>query len=69
MRGMYRHDYILRLIERFGATLIALRDRILRRQRDDAVWDVAAAAGPHASTRGFRSPETRDRTGRGQPSS
>lgn len=29
---MYRRDYILRLIERFGHILRALRDRILRRE-------------------------------------
>ena len=28
----YRHDYIIRLIERFGALLRSLRDRILRRE-------------------------------------
>ncbi|CAN5361965.1 MAG: hypothetical protein H0T05_04580 [Acidobacteria bacterium] len=31
---MYRQDYILRLIEQFGKALIALRDRILRRETD-----------------------------------
>ncbi len=31
---MYRRDYILRLIERFGQMLIALRNRILRREAD-----------------------------------
>jgi hypothetical protein len=31
----YRHDYIIRLIERFGAVLRTLRDRILRRERED----------------------------------
>lgn len=31
---MYRRDYILRLIERFGQMLIALRNRILRRELD-----------------------------------
>lgn len=29
---MYRRDYIIRLIERFGRALLLLRDRILRRQ-------------------------------------
>lgn len=29
---MYRRDYVLRLIERFGRMLIALRNRILRRE-------------------------------------
>jgi hypothetical protein len=29
---MYTRDYVLRLIERFGRALIALRDRILRRE-------------------------------------
>ena len=33
---MYRRDYILRLIERFGRILIALRSRILRREVDSA---------------------------------
>ena len=32
---MLRDDYVLRLIERLGATLIALRNRILRRARDE----------------------------------
>jgi hypothetical protein len=31
---MYRRDYILRLIERFGQMLIALRNRILGREAD-----------------------------------
>ena len=35
---MYRRDYILRLIEQLGRQLIALRNRILRRDQDrDAV--------------------------------
>ena len=35
---MYRRDYILRLIEQLGRQLIALRNRILRREQDrDAV--------------------------------
>ena len=47
---MYRHDYILRLIERFGAALITLRDKILRRQRDEVavraeIGEVARQAG------------------------
>lgn len=47
---MYRHDYILRLIERFGAALITLRDKILRRQRDEVavraeISEVARQAG------------------------
>jgi hypothetical protein len=29
---MYRRDYILRLIERFGRMLVALRNRILKRE-------------------------------------
>lgn len=32
---MYRDDYIIRLIERFGAVLRSLRDRILRREREE----------------------------------
>jgi hypothetical protein len=47
---MYRHDYILRLIERFGRALTALRDRLLRRtaEADTAeheIQEIAAAAG------------------------
>lgn len=47
---MYRRDYILRLIERFGRVLIALRNRILRREAgaEDvraALQDVAEQAG------------------------
>jgi hypothetical protein len=47
---MYRRDYILRLIERFGRMLIALRNRILRREADAAevraqLHDVAEQAG------------------------
>ena len=47
---MYRRDYILRLIERFGRVLIALRDAILRRQTQHAdvqaqIREVAAQAG------------------------
>ena len=37
---MYRHDYILRLIERFGAALISLRNKILRRASDETVVTV-----------------------------
>ena len=47
---MYRRDYILRLIERFGRMLIALRDAILRRQSDPAqvrsqIREIAEQAG------------------------
>src|SRR5687767_3706453 len=47
---MYRHDYIVRLIERFGAALIGLRSRILGGRRDEAVVrgeisEIAQAAG------------------------
>jgi hypothetical protein len=47
---MYRHDYIIRLIERFGAALRTLRDVILRRQRDEQgvhaeVGEIARQAG------------------------
>jgi hypothetical protein len=47
---MYRHDYILRLIERFGRALTALRDRILGRTADAAtasaeIHEIAQAAG------------------------
>ena len=47
---MYRRDYILRLIERFGRMLIALRDRILRREADAAevtakISEMAEQAG------------------------
>jgi hypothetical protein len=47
---MYRRDYIMRLIERFGGILIALRNRILRREVDSAepmgqVRDLAGQAG------------------------
>lgn len=37
---MYRRDYILRLIERFGRMLIALRNHIVQREVESA--DVAA---------------------------
>ena len=48
--GMYRHDYILKLIERFGAALVSLRDRILRRARDEIsvraeIHEIAREAG------------------------
>lgn len=47
---MYRHDYILRLIERFGQALAALRDRLLRRAPDGVtatveIGEIARAAG------------------------
>jgi len=47
---MYRDDYILRLIERFGAALSALRDRILRRTREETavtpeIHEIARQAG------------------------
>jgi hypothetical protein len=47
---MYRHDYILRLIERFGVALRTLRDRILRREREDLsvrgeLGEIARQAG------------------------
>jgi hypothetical protein len=47
---MYRHDYILRLIQQLGAALITLRDRILRRQRDETavraeIGEIARQAG------------------------
>jgi hypothetical protein len=47
---MYRRDYILRLIERFGRMLIALRNRILRREitAEDVrreIHEVAEEAG------------------------
>jgi hypothetical protein len=46
----YRHDYIIRLIERFGAVLRSLRDRILRREREDLsaraeIAEIAQHAG------------------------
>jgi hypothetical protein len=31
---MYRTDYVMRLIEAFGKSLIAIRDRILKREAD-----------------------------------
>ena len=47
---MYRHDYILRIIERFGRALTALRDRILGRTTESAttvaeIQEIAQAAG------------------------
>jgi hypothetical protein len=47
---MYRHDYIIRLIERFGAALRTLRDVILRRQQDaeivrGEIGEIARHAG------------------------
>ena len=47
---MYRHDFILRLIERFGTALRSLRDRILRREREDPsaraeIVEIAQQAG------------------------
>lgn len=47
---MYRRDYILRLIERFGLALIALRNRILRREAEPAplhaeIHGIASEAG------------------------
>src|SRR5690606_18121177 len=48
--AMYRHDYILRLIQHLGAALVTLRDRILRRERDEIgvreeVGEIARQAG------------------------
>ena len=47
---MYRRDYILRLIERFGRMLIGIRDAVLRRQSDAAqveaqIQEIAEQAG------------------------
>ena len=47
---MYRHDYILQLIERLGAALIALRNRILKHAPDDEairaeIGEIARQAG------------------------
>jgi hypothetical protein len=47
---MYHRDYILRLIERFGQALIALRNRILKREQEQAVTlaeirEIAEQAG------------------------
>jgi hypothetical protein len=48
--SMYRRDYILRLIERFGRMLIALRNHIVQRDIDSAdaeaqIQEVAREAG------------------------
>jgi hypothetical protein len=48
--SMLRRDYILRLIERFGRALIALRDRILKREISSEIVraeieDIARDAG------------------------
>jgi hypothetical protein len=47
---LYRRDYILRLIERFGRMLIALRNRILNRELDSAqarveIHEIARESG------------------------
>lgn len=47
---MYRHDYILKLIERFGAALVSLRNKILRRAHDERavsveIHEIAQQAG------------------------
>jgi hypothetical protein len=47
---MYRRDYILRLIERFGQMLIALRNRILGRELDSElaraeIHEIARSSG------------------------
>jgi hypothetical protein len=47
---MYQRDYILRLIERFGKTLIALRNRILKREQEQSITlaeihEIATQAG------------------------
>jgi hypothetical protein len=47
---MYRHDYVLRLIERLGQVLRTLRDRLLQRQmtNDDLrgeIQEIAREAG------------------------
>jgi hypothetical protein len=47
---MYRRDYILRLIERFAEALIAIRNRLLKREADSGevlrvVREIAADAG------------------------
>ncbi len=48
---MYRRDYILRIIERFGRMLLALRDRILR--REVSTQDVIAQLGELAGEAGI----------------
>lgn len=60
---MYRHDYIIRLIERFGAALRTLRDVILRRQRDEQavhaeVGEIARQAGLDLDVARTLDPET-----------
>ena len=47
---VYRRDYILRLIERFGQMLIALRNRLLKREIDSEqarveIHEMASMAG------------------------
>jgi hypothetical protein len=47
---MYQRDYILRLIERFGKALVALRNAILKREADRPLMrselaDIARQAG------------------------
>ena len=47
---MYQRDYILRLIEQFSKALIALRNRILKRETENPlmtaeIGDIAAQAG------------------------
>ena len=47
---MYRRDYVLRLIERLGMALIALRNRLLQRKGDQPLamaelGDIAREAG------------------------
>lgn len=47
---MYQRDYILRLIERFGKALVALRNAILKREADrplvrSEIADIARQAG------------------------
>jgi hypothetical protein len=48
---LYRHDYILKLIERLGIALRALRDTILRRTREDEA--VTAEIGEMARQAGL----------------
>jgi hypothetical protein len=47
---MYRRDYVMRLIEAFGQALIAIRNRILKRQADSQtvlaeIGEMARKAG------------------------
>jgi hypothetical protein len=47
---MYRHDYVMKLIERFGAALISLRNRLLRREKEEIgvraeIHEIAREAG------------------------